>query len=146
MARRIHEENLLAIVEAVRQHPDGVAAPQIAEMLEAAPPQRTLQYRLRTLVDAGRLVMEGSGRWARYRVPRTVSVAAQVDHGTLQATAHVEVLPLLSEAGIEIRDHVRQPLAVRDPVGYDRAFLDSYRPNDTLTSTSGCPDSRRTFP
>ena len=132
MARRIHEENLLAIVEAVRQHPDGVTAPQIAEMLVAAPPQRTLQYRLRALVDAGRLVMEGSGRWARYRVPRTVHAAAQVDLGSLRATAHVEVLPPLSEAGIEIRDHVRQPLAMRDPVGYDRAFLDAYRPNDTF--------------
>ena len=35
----------------------------------------------------------------------------------------------LSEAGISIRDYVRQALEARRPVGYDRKFLDQYRPN-----------------
>ena len=132
MAKRIRDESLLALEEAVRRHPDGVTARQIEEAIEAAPPRRTLQYRLRSLVDAKRLVMEGSGRWARYRVPRSAHVAAQANLGTLRETVHVEVLPPLSEGGVEIRNHVRQPLTVRDPVGYDRAFLDLYRPNDTF--------------
>ena len=37
--------------------------------------------------------------------------------------------PRLSDAGTEIRNYVRQPPAARKPVGYDRSFLDSYRPN-----------------
>ncbi|MYK59720.1 MAG: Fic family protein [Rhodospirillaceae bacterium] len=37
--------------------------------------------------------------------------------------------PRLSAAGAEIRDYVRQPPEARTPVGYDRSFLDSYRPN-----------------
>ena len=132
MARRIREDNLLAIVEAVRQRPDSVTAPQIAEMLEAAPPQRTLQYRLKSLVETKRLVMEGSGRWARYRVPGTVDAATRVFSGIPRITVQVEVLPPLTEAGMMIRNHVRRPLEAREPVGYDKAFLDSYRPNDTF--------------
>ena len=31
-----------------------------------------------------------------------------------------------------IRDAVRQPVQVRHPVGYNRAFLDDYRPNETF--------------
>src|SRR3546814_11760624 len=44
--------------------PDGVTAQRIAEALVSAPPLRTLQYRLKSLVDGQRLVMEGRGRWA----------------------------------------------------------------------------------
>ncbi len=39
------------------------------------------------------------------------------------------MLPPLSRFGAEIRDYVRQPPEARTPVGYDRSFLDSYRPN-----------------
>jgi Fic family protein len=35
----------------------------------------------------------------------------------------------LSSAGAAIRKYVAQPLEARKPVGYDRAFLDGYRPN-----------------
>ena len=65
MARRIQEEDLQVIEEAVRQHPEGMTAQQINAALESAPPRRTLQYRLKSLVDSKRLVMEGTGRWAR---------------------------------------------------------------------------------
>ena len=41
-------------------------------------------------------------------------------------------MPALSKAGAEIREYVRQPPAARHPVGYDRTFLDSYRPNETF--------------
>ena len=33
---------------------------------------------------------------------------------------------------MELRNHVRQPREARAPVGYDREFLDSYRPNETF--------------
>ena len=40
--------------------------------------------------------------------------------------------PGTPDAGIEVRNHVRQPREARVPVGYDREFLDSYRPNETF--------------
>ena len=131
MARRIREEYLQAIEEAVRQHPEGMTAQQINDALESAPPRRTVQYRLKSLVDSKRLIMESSGRWARYRVPRVVSLAGQAVAGTT-ASGRLEVLPPLSEPGAEIQEYVLRPPEARDPVGYDRAFLDSYRPNDTF--------------
>jgi len=41
-------------------------------------------------------------------------------------------LPPLSDAGVEIRKYVRQPIGARQPVGYDLDFLFSYRPNESF--------------
>ena len=132
MARRNHAEDLRAIEELARQHPEGMTAQQINDALESAPPRRTLQYRLKSLVDDSRLAMEGRGRWARYRVPRDVSAAVRIVAGAPTVGAQADVLPPLSQNGAEIRRQVRKPLAARTPVGYDRGFLDSYRPNETF--------------
>ena len=132
MPRRIPEENLLLVLEAVQAHPEGATVSQISEALESPPPRRTLQYRLRSLVDARRLVMEGTGRWARYRVPRIVEVQAHATFEAARMRVRIEVRPPLTDAGIEIRNHVRQPREVRAPVGYDQEFLDSYGPNETF--------------
>ena len=133
MARRIREEHLQAIEAVVRQHLEGRTAQQISDALASAPPRRTLQYRLKFLVDSQRLVMEGRSRGARYRVPRQVSVAAQpVTFDFTTGIARGEVLAPLSKPAVEIREHVRQSLVARQPVGYDQAFLDSYRPNRTF--------------
>ena len=132
MARRIREADLRAIEETVRSHPDGMTARQIAEALEDAPAHRTLQYRLKYLVESKRLVMESSGRGARYRVPKRWRVsAAPVTWEFSVSSPTVEVSPRLSEDGAEIRGYVRKPSMARAPVGYDPAFLESYRPNVT---------------
>ena len=132
MPRRVHEEDLRAIEVAVRQHPDGLTAQQIADALQSAPPRRTLQYRLKSLVTSKRLVMEGTGRWARYRAPRAISMTADFVGRPATMSATLDVLPALSEPAVEILEHVRQPTVSRTPVGYDREFLDSYRPNETF--------------
>ena len=131
MARRIREEDLQAIEEAVRDHPGGITARQIADELDEAPPRRTLQYRLKSLVDSKRLAMKGSGRWARYKTPQLRTITAYAAIGESGISGNLVGLPL-SEAGVEIWDYVRRPLGLREPVGYDRSFLDSYRPNETF--------------
>ena len=138
MARHIPEEALREIEQVVQQHPDGLTAQQIDDALPSAPPRRTLQYRLRLLVGRERLVMEGTGRYARYRAPRVMSVAAEFagSPGTLRAT--IEVLPALSDPGAAIREHVHRPLLSRTPAGYDQEFLHAYRPNET----SICPSRK----
>ena len=133
MQRPTREESLQAIERVVRGRPEGMTMQDIAGALEAALPRRTLQYRLKTLVDNKRLVMEGSGRWARYRAPQAFKVNARpASFGFSTGSVRVEVLPPLSDAGTEIRNYVRQPTGTRRPVGYDRDFLDSYRPNDSF--------------
>ena len=120
MANQIPEDALADIEEAACRHPDGASASEIMRALSTPIPQRTLQYRLKQLVSRKRLVMEGEGRWARYRTPAA---------GRTKQAEAAEPVIALSEASEAIRVYVRQPLAARKPVGYDRGFLDHYRPN-----------------
>ena len=115
MARHVPEESLQAIEEVLRQHPEGRTVSQIEADLIPAPPRRTLQYRLKSLVDSKRLIMEGTGRSARYRVPRMVDVAVHVVSGSPTVSIRAEVVPALSEAGAEVREYVRQPLGGAPP-------------------------------
>ena len=133
MARRVQEDDLQAIEAAVRRQPEGMTAQQINDVLESPPPYRTLQYRIKSLVESKRLIMEGAGRSVRYRVPRAISVAADpvVRHFSVP-DARLEVLPPMSDSGAGIREQIRRPLEARHPVGYDRDFLDRYRPNETF--------------
>jgi hypothetical protein len=75
---------------------------------------RTLARRLRRLVETGILQTSGSRKGTRYTfVGRDSS------------------LPLSTQA-VDIRRIVQKPLTKRDPVGYDRTFLESYTPNKTF--------------
>ncbi len=84
-------------------------------------PKRTLQRRLEQLVAGGRLVEVGKGRARRYRVP--------AESGTLTGSGEAG---WLSAESVKIREAVRQPVSRRTPVGYRKAFLDSYQPNRTF--------------
>jgi len=130
MAQNLSEADLRAIENAVRKHPDGASASEISEALGADLPRRTLQYRLKHLVDAGRLIRKGSGRWARYHAPAgSAAEAVSVDTGRNGDEEQVSIP--LSAPGIEIREYLAQPPAARKPVGYNRDFLESYQPNAT---------------
>src|SRR6202162_1910997 len=124
MAKRISEADLDPIEAIVRQHPDGITAQQIASKLDNKVPQRTLQYRLKHLVDNNRLEMEGERRWAKYR-PRPTT-PAEPSAETVEAAA----VPL-SKSAVEIQTYVRKPITARKPAGYKHEFLDAYRPNVT---------------
>ena len=124
MARPIPEADLQAIEAAVAQHEGGASAAQIAEALVNPGARRTLQYRLRALVDAGRLHLTGDGRAARYHLGREAIAEQEA----------ADVVPLSPE-GQTLLAYVRQPVGARHPVGYDRVFLDRYRPNETYYLT-----------
>ena len=132
MARRFLEADLRAIEEAVKSDPNGMTALQIAEALVEAPAHRTLQYRLKSLVESKRLVMEGSGRGARYRTPRDTDIAIQFVSGRPGISIVVERALSLSDAGAHVQEYVHLPTEAREPVGYNSEFLESYRPNDTF--------------
>ena len=134
MAKHINEQSLKAIERVVRSHSaGGMSVQEIADALKAAaPPRRTLQHHLRQLVDRKRLAKEGESRWTRYRALYPAP-----------ASPWKRGLPGADDADIscrfpkrpEIQAYVRQPVAARKPVGYDRGFLDAYRPNVTFYLT-----------
>jgi Fic family protein len=121
------EEDLKAIEDVLKGHPDGVTLTFIAEALGEKVSRRTLQYRLRYLVDQGRAATEGQSRAVKYRLAGSGSAVAV-------ATVETELLPLSDEAK-DIRQIVSQPVTQRKIVGYRRDFLESYRPNETAYLT-----------
>lgn len=124
MARPIPETELEAIRAAVVARPDGASITQIEEALAAPVARRTLQYRLRSLVDAGQLRLTGENRATRYHPAGAVPLDQN----------EVVTVPL-SQEGEAAFAHVRQPIETRRPVGYDRTFLDGYRPNASFYLT-----------
>ena len=112
-----------------------ISAPAKIEQLEAslaAPPsRRTLQRWLRELVSLGRVRAHGVGRATRYargdgrappdQTPAVLVAAKQPQDGIA-----------LSTAAKSIAAYVSQSLPLRQPVGYNPAFLDNYRPNATF--------------
>lgn len=124
-------EALNAQIEAeISRHPDGVGIDDLVAGLAGNVSHRTLQRRLAMLVKERRLVAEGKGRAIKYRLPPTTGVLNST-LGPVTMQAHGEVYVPTSPEAEEIRNYVRQPVARRRPVGYDREFLEAYRPNDT---------------
>lgn len=123
MVKPIAGADLNAIEAAVGKIDDGASVAQIAAALGERVPRRTLQYHLRALVSAGRLRLAGAGRAARYHL----AGSSDADAAGPPADG---IIPLSPEGGALLA-HVRQPVAARQPIGYDRAFLDGY-PNESF--------------
>ena len=122
-------EQLVALIAA---QPDGLGIDAIAKLQGNRLTLRTLQRRLALLAKQDRIQMRGEARAVRY------VCASQANKGfasiraplpTLQATGEVYVP--VSPEGEEIKAYVRQPRAMRAPVGYQLAFLEQYHPNHT---------------
>ena len=133
MPKQIPEQELESILEIVTAHPDGIPVRIIRGGLAYEMPPRMLQRRLALLVEQGRLVADGRGKGRRYRLPGD-SVVLRAEPGQLAIQgypAQVEVYPPISPEAEAIKQAVRAPIQNRQPVGYQRAFLDDYRPNVT---------------
>jgi hypothetical protein len=124
-------EDLAARIEAeIARHPDGVGIDDLHTALADIVSRRTLQRRLALLVEQQRIDTIGEGRAVKYRlVPIKATMAATEAPDVMVAFGEVYV-PTTDE-GEEIKAYVRQPIQGRKPVGYDRALLETYRPNET---------------
>ena len=132
MARRVTEDDLQAIIAAASK-PGGASAHEILALLKDLP-LRTLQYRLKLLVTAGRLVKQGKGPAARYAPLNLATPQILTDETRIEKQGNFFVP--ISKKGTAIQAYVRQPESRRKPVGYDRTFLDAYRPNATSYLTT----------
>ena len=104
---------------------DGLSNDELLSLLGAKISRRSLQRRLSKLVGMARLIPVGGGRSTRYHVPKT--------DGELGAK---EIYVRLSPSGANVRKLVRRAQTERTPVGYNREFLDKYRPNESSYLTS----------
>ena len=123
MAKRVPEEKFQAIEAIVSIFPDGTGIREIANKLDEKIPRRTLQYRLKHLVNEGRLLTEGQKRGVKYRLPAAKTIYGEIPKKDMEAGKS------FSESIAEIRKYIRRPVETRKQAGYDRKFLDSYLPN-----------------
>lgn len=116
----------------------GATLDEILQTLTTPLPKRTLQRYLARLVGDGRLKALGKARARRYFLME-IKAAAQLHTGqemsfekasSLTDTQEVGLIPLSSIAWA-IQANVRQVIQARRPVGYNREFLDKYRPNES---------------
>lgn len=119
MAKPVPAKELTAIEDAVRAQPGGIKLGEIAAALGGGIPPRTLQRHLQQLTESGRLVRKGERRWTKYYMPAEAEVSPAAQEAAIP----------LSKGGKDVLAYVRRPVEKRKPVGYDRTFLDSYRPN-----------------
>jgi fido (protein-threonine AMPylation protein) len=119
-------DQLLALIAA---QPDGLGIDAIAKLQGNRLTRRTLQRRLAALVAQGQVQIMGGARATRYVGVAQGVASLQLPMPTLQATGEVYVPT--SPEGEEIKTYVRQPRAMRVPVGYQLAFLEQYHPNHT---------------
>src|SRR4051794_21149278 len=96
-------DELNEIEKVVRARP-GVTSAEIEDALGERVPRRTLQHRLRRLVDEGRLIHDGEVRWSSYRTPEVAATAARAEAPVPEAGAAAVTL---SAKGEEIRANVR---------------------------------------
>jgi Fic/DOC family protein len=129
--KKVSQNEIDAVLQAVARFPPGASAEDISSVLEVKPPRRTLQRRLALLIKQKRLIVEGRGRGSRYRWPGITGEAHIIPTGNV-LEAHAEVYVPTSPEAAAIKQAVREPIQNRHPVGYNRAFLDAYRPNVTF--------------
>lgn len=134
MPKRVPEQELVAILGVAAAHPEGVRVGAIREGLPYDLPPRRLQRRLALLVEQGRLVAEGRGKGRRYRLPAgDIAVTAEpAEISIATRPAQVETYLPVSAESEALRVAVRAPIRSRRPVGYQRDFLENYRPNVTF--------------
>lgn len=136
MPKQLRPEEFESVLNVISQYPDGVGVSVLEKQLKGKISRRTLIRRLNELVDHGRLRRKGEARALIYvlpsEAPKTTAgheARAEITLPALQVTAEAESYVPLSDAGREVRDYVRQPIQQRKPVGYNREFVESYRPN-----------------
>ncbi len=122
-------DQLEAIKGALRQFPDGAAIEDIKAASGLELELRTLQRRLEKLQEIGQIFTSGNKRSTRYYLTKEI-----VEEQSKAAIA--PAIPL-SDAGKAILASVSAPIETRRPVGFNRAFLEGYRPNvDSYLTTS----------
>lgn len=129
MPKAIPNEELEQIAALVAGQDQGIGLDALIRALPAPPPRRTLQRRLATLVEQGRVQVHGEGRGVRYFPVAHLLAATDSRQLNTASPGSTEIYVPLTTESRELRARVRAPRSQRRPVGYQMDFLASYQPN-----------------
>jgi hypothetical protein len=134
MARLVPADELDLIERVVLEYPEGIGISALEKVLAShllKINRRTLQRRLQRLLQENRIISEGESIALVYkRGPGSGMAAEPINAGGGTNGQAISYIPVSPEGAI-IRDLVRQPLMRRNPVGYQRSFLEDYEPGVT---------------
>lgn len=124
MPKRLPEDLDARIAAEIARHPDGAGIVALSKALVRVVSRRTLQRRLIGLAKRGSITAKGEGRARVYKALASIDIYV----GGRETEVYVPTSP----ESQDVTNYVRRPIQQRQPVGYDRLFLESYRPNDTF--------------
>jgi hypothetical protein len=135
MARLVPIDELDLIERVVSEYPEGIGISALEKVLAQhllKVNRRTLQRRLQRLLQENRIISEGESIALVYKCgPGSGMAAEPINAGGGTNGQAISYIPVSPEGAI-IRDLVRQPLMRRNPVGYQRSFLEDYEPGVTF--------------
>ncbi len=117
MSKQVPWEILVTLIS---RFPQGATLEEVMIGLTPPVPRRTIQRWLSLLVKDKKLIAVGKARARRYQLP------AISGEGSLKPAASIP----LSKEGEKIHTKVTQQIQKRQPIGYNREFLEKYVPND----------------
>ncbi|SEJ84032.1 Fic family protein [Pseudomonas sp. NFACC07-1] len=114
------------ILNSIQASRNGVS---LSELLTRHPEiaRRTAQRILANLIESSQITAQGEGRARRY-------FATEHRADTHALNTDTDAFPTFIPLSADSRDilaYINQPTEARKPVGYQRDFLDAYRPNET---------------
>lgn len=121
---RLSPDTLLQAMASLEANGHGsVTSAELADAAEASLP--TVKRILTKLVGEAKIEVIGKARATRYRLrtaPESQTTAAEIP-----GNSH----SVWSAKSIELRQQLSLPLAARQPVTYQREFVEAYKPNET---------------
>jgi Fic/DOC family len=129
MSKQIPDKIFDEILEIVKRFPQGASLDDILSALISPLPKRSVQRYLTFLITKNRLNASGKARSRRYHLPSLESSEIVLSQNIPLDT---ENLIPLSPIALSIQANVRQVIQARRPIGYNREFLNKYRPNETF--------------
>lgn len=136
------DRELVKLAAIIAKHPAGISRPALEVAYATTHHKRLLKRTMNRRLDeleAQRRVRSEGGKGSASAVyfitgtlpaPERSTAAVIAPAAGITRTASVEPVPL-SPDGEEIRELIRRPVELREPVGYDVGFLESYAPGET---------------
>jgi Fic family protein len=123
MAKRHLEHEVITYLTEQRS---AVGARDISAHLNE--PRTTVTRHLVRLAKAGTLIREGSGPSTVYRIPAAATPGKQATSSEVQGP---KAGPAWGSAALTLRAQLELPIGLRQPVTYQRQFVDLYQPNQS---------------